>query len=72
VARVATLLLAALIGIYALSVTTGIPWLADDPEPVDLVGLLTKAVEALGLTFAIQLNPTPSGRGSLIRKEARQ
>ena len=30
-AHAATLLLAALIGAYALNVTAGLPWLSDDP-----------------------------------------
>jgi hypothetical protein len=36
-----------------------------------MVGLATKAVEALGLVCSIQLNPTMGGRGSLTHKEAR-
>jgi hypothetical protein len=65
------LLLAALIGAYWLKVTTGLPWLADTPEPVDAVGITTKLVEALGLVFALQLNQTRGGRGSLTHEEAR-
>ena len=65
------LLLAALIGAYCLNVTTGLPWLADTPEPVDGVGIATKFVEALGLVFALQLNPTIGGHGPLTHKEAR-
>ncbi len=61
----AALLLAALLGAYALAVTTGLPWLVDEPEPVDAVALATKAVEALGLGFALQLILTTT------RKEAR-
>jgi hypothetical protein len=67
----AALVLAALIAAYALSVTTGIPWLAEEPEAIDGVGVATKAVEATGLVFALHLMTTPGGRGSLIRKEAR-
>jgi peptidoglycan/LPS O-acetylase OafA/YrhL len=52
----AAVVLASLIGAYALSVTTGIPWLAGSPEPVDVVGLATKTVEALGLAFALRLS----------------
>jgi hypothetical protein len=70
--HLAALVLAALIAAYAVSVTTGIPALADEPEPVDLVGLATKAVEALGLVFALQIHPTMGGRGSLTQKEPRQ
>jgi hypothetical protein len=54
-----------------VSVTTGVPWLADAAEPVDVVGLATKAVEALGVVFAIRLNTTMGGRRPLTHKEAR-
>ena len=57
-ACLAILLLTTLIAAYALSVTVGVPWLADEAEAVDAVGLATKAVEALGLVFALQLIPT--------------
>ena len=67
----ATLTLMALIGAYAVSVTSGLPWLADGAEPLDVVGLATKAVEALGVVFAIRLNTTMGGRGPLPHKEAR-
>ena len=64
-AHAASLLLAALIGAYVLNVTAGLPWPSDDPEPVDLIGLATKAVEALGLIFAIRLSQTIGSSGSL-------
>ena len=64
----ATLLLAALIGAYALNVTAGLPWLSDHPEPVDLIGLATKAVEALGLVFAIRLSQRMGPSGSLTQR----
>jgi hypothetical protein len=63
-AQAATLLLAALIGAYAVNVTAGLPWLSDHPEPVDLIGLATKAVEALGLVFAIRLSQRMGPSGS--------
>lgn len=63
-------LLGGLIAAYAVNVTAGLPWLADGPEPVDALGLATKAVEAIGLVLALQLVPTPSGRRSLVTKEA--
>jgi hypothetical protein len=44
---------------------------ANEPEPVDAVGTVTKAVEAIGLGLALQLIPTTSGRRSLIHKETR-
>jgi hypothetical protein len=52
----AAVVLASLMSAYALDVTTGIPWLAGSPEPVDVVGLATKSVEALGLVFALRLS----------------
>src|SRR3954447_5250385 len=52
IASLATLGLAMLIVAYALSVTTGIPWLSDGPERVEAVGVATKAVEAVGLVLA--------------------
>jgi hypothetical protein len=64
----ATLLLAALIGAYALNVTAGLPWLSEGPEPLDVVGLATKAVEALGLVFAIRLSQTTGSPGSLTQR----
>jgi hypothetical protein len=67
----AVVLLAALIGAYVLNVTLGIPVLAEGPEPTDAVGLTTKAVEAVGLLFALHLIPTTSGLGPLTDKEAR-
>ena len=65
------LLLAALIGAYVVNVTTGLPWLSDGPEPVDIVGLATKSVEGIGLLFSIQLAPIKGGFNSLTHKEAR-
>jgi hypothetical protein len=71
VSTATALLLAALIGAYAVNVTTGLPWLSGGPEPVDLVGLATKAVEGVGLLFSIQLAPIKGGFGSPTHKEAR-
>ncbi len=68
----ASVLLATLLGAYALSVTTGVPWLVGEPEPVDGVGIATKAVEVVGLLSALQLITTRGGRGSLRHKEAQQ
>ncbi len=70
-ARVTTLTLAALIGAYAVNVSVGIPWLTNAAEDADVIGLATKAVEAVGLVFSIQLNTTRGGRRSLIQEEAR-
>ena len=71
VAQATTVVLAALIGAYAVNVTTGLPWLSDGPEPVDVVGLATKSVEVIGLLFSIHLAAITGGRGSLTHKEAR-
>jgi hypothetical protein len=71
VAHAAALLLGALIAGYAVAVSTGIPWLMDEAEPVDLVALATKSVEALGLVLAVRLNTTTGGHRSLTHKEAR-
>jgi hypothetical protein len=65
------LLLAGLIGAYAVNVATGLPWLSDGPEPVDFVGLATKSVEGIGLLLSIQLAPIKGAIDSLTHKEAR-
>jgi hypothetical protein len=66
----ATVVLAGLIGSYALAVTTGLPVLHPEVEPVDGLALFTKAIEAIGLTAATSilwhrrlatLNPRPKG-----------
>jgi hypothetical protein len=63
--------LAGLIASYALAVTTGVPVLHPDPEPVDGLALATKAIEAAGLLVATSLlwrpvtvNP-PQPKGTL-------
>jgi hypothetical protein len=43
---------AGLLASYALAVTTGLPVLHPDPEPVDGLALATKAIEAAGLLAA--------------------
>ena len=40
---------------YALAVTTGLPLLHPDPEPVDGLALTTKAIELVGLLAATSL-----------------
>jgi hypothetical protein len=40
---------------YALAVTSGLPLLHPEPEPVDGLALATKAIEALGLVAASSL-----------------
>ena len=58
---------AGLIASYALAVTTGLPLLHPEPEPVEALALFTKAVEAIGLVAAahLLLVPTPRPRGAL-------
>ena len=40
---------------YALAVTTGLPLLHPEPEPVDGLAVVTKAIEAVGLVTAWSL-----------------
>jgi drug/metabolite transporter (DMT)-like permease len=44
-----------LIASYAVAITTGLPVLHPDPEPVDGLALATKAIEAAGLLAAASL-----------------
>jgi hypothetical protein len=57
--RVATaaagVVLAGLLASYALAITTGLPFLHPEAEPVDGLALATKAVEAIGLLAALHL-----------------
>jgi len=46
---------AGLLASYALAVTTGLPVLQPDPEPVDSLALATKAIEVVGLLAASSL-----------------
>jgi drug/metabolite transporter (DMT)-like permease len=64
VARVAALLLTGLIASWGASRVAGLPFLQPRPEPVDLVGLVTNLVEALGLAFALWLSQPVGGRRS--------
>ena len=57
---------------YALAITTGLPLLHPDPEPVDGLALATKAIEAAGLFAAASLlwrprvaSTLPQPKGSL-------
>lgn len=54
----AAVLLAGLIAAWGLAVTTGIPGLVPEPEPVDALALVTKAVEVVGLAVALSLRGT--------------
>ena len=51
----AALVLAGLLGSYALATTTGVPILHPEPEPVDGLALATKAFELVGLMTALSL-----------------
>ena len=64
IAQVAVLLLAALMVCWGVSRITGIPFLQPRPEPVDVVGLVTKLIEALGLACAVWLSQPVGGRRS--------
>ena len=59
---VAAATFAGLLGAYALAITTGLPLLHPEPEPVEGLALVTKAIEAVGLVVAWTLiderNPT--------------
>ena len=56
------LALAGLIGAYALAITTGIPIVHPDVEPVGRLALATKAIEAVGLLAALHSKGTFSWR----------
>ena len=47
---------------YALAITTGLPVLHPDPEPVDGLALATKAIEAAGLLAARACSGDPDRR----------
>jgi hypothetical protein len=49
-----------LIASYVLVITTGLPVLHPEQEPVDALALFTKAVEAIGLVLAASLLRRPS------------
>jgi CHASE2 domain-containing sensor protein len=51
----AVVILAGLLASYALAITTGLPVLHPDPEPVDGLAVATKAIEAAGVIVATSL-----------------
>ena len=51
----AAIVLAGLLGSYALATRTGVPLLHPHPEPADGLALATKAFEAVGLAAAVSL-----------------
>ena len=55
VSAAAVLVFAGLLVSYALVLTSGLPLLHPEPEPVDGLALGTKAVEAIGLAVALDL-----------------
>ena len=66
---VAAVVFLGMMAAYALAVTSGLPLLHPEAEPVDGLALATKAVEAVGLVVAASLlrrpvaalNPQPKG-----------
>ena len=60
--------MAGLIAAYALAVTTGVPLLHPEVEPVEGLALATKAVEAVGVVVAAHLL-LPARTSPLIRLE---
>jgi len=56
----AATVLAGLLASYLFAVTTGLPLLHPQPEPIDGLGLATKAIEAVGLLAAAALLWRPS------------
>jgi hypothetical protein len=51
----AGLLFAGMIGAYAATRATAIPGISGTPESVDVIGVITKAVEVLGFVLAVSL-----------------
>lgn len=65
----AAALFAGLIGSYALAVTTGIPVIHPDVDPLEGLALATKAIEAVGLALAAWA--LPWGRPQLTLEHAK-
>jgi hypothetical protein len=61
----AAAILATLLASYLFAVTTGLPVLHPQPEPVDGLALATKAIEAVGLLAATTLLWLPSAAVTL-------
>lgn len=59
--------LAGLLVLYAVAVTTGVPLLHPDVEPADGLGLVTKAVELVGLIAVVRLALPVRSAGRPIR-----
>ena len=58
----AALTLAALIVSWAFATTTGLPLLHPEPEPVDGLALVTKAIELSGLVAVALFHPSANER----------
>jgi len=56
------LVLLSLVVSYGVASTSGIPILHPDVDPVDTLGVMTKAVELLGVGLALQLRGPVRGR----------
>ena len=56
----AVLVLAGLLVAYLFAITTGVPVFLPDPEPVELVAVLTKIFELAALVAAVSLLASPS------------
>ena len=66
----AAVVLAGLLVSYVLAITTGLPVLDPDPEPVDGLALATKAIELVGLLAATSLTvPQWKGTSTWTRRE---
>ena len=65
--RAAGVGLAGLLAAYTLAVTTGLPVLHPEPEPADGLGLVTKAIELVGLAAALHLSALGRPVGRLTR-----
>ena len=63
----AAAVLAGLLVSYGLAVTTGVPVLHPDPEAVDALALVTKAIEAIGLVAAVSLLRRPQAEAAAPR-----
>ena len=59
--------LAGLLAAYALALTVGVPLFHPDPEPADGLGLVTKAIELVGLVAALHLTAPGRPAGRLTR-----
>ena len=67
----AAAVLLGLLASYALAITTGVPLLHPEPEPVEGLALATKAIEAAGLFAALHMlgRERPAAVRTLIRPE---